>query len=402
MLGGQARADRLVVSISDIEMGPGGPIDDFPASAFLAEVLASYSRPPFDDLAVDLVLNGDTFDLLKTPLHGHHPVHVTAEIATAKLNLVLDAHPDFARGVEAFLAGRRPRRVFFVVGNHDQELLFPEVQEALRARLGGDERVQFPGFGVAIGDALIEHGSQADDLFRVNPDQPFVLHQGRPILALPWGAVALLEAMMPLQQHLHWADRLKPRALLFEHLPELREVLVNAFWSYWTSDYWRALMAGDPLKNVSWTMLRQVAYRFASHDPDIGFGSAFQDRIASDGGFRVRSVGHSHQAGWWSYGDRKLLTTGCYRDEFMVGADGEVGPLMPKVHAEIYQRQGRSVRSHLVEVDGPQPPDGCVPQNVTDQREQVAALLGTAADRQASARARQAQEDKEAADRTRP
>ena len=56
-------ADRLLVVMSDIEMGAGGPLDDFPHSDFLAEVIHAYGRGPFGDLQVDLVFNGDTLDL---------------------------------------------------------------------------------------------------------------------------------------------------------------------------------------------------------------------------------------------------------------------------------------------------------------------------------------------------
>ncbi len=393
---GQPRADRLIVSISDIEIGAGGPFDDVPDASFVSSVIRSYSEEPFRNLAVDLVLNGDTFDLLKTSVDGRYPVHITAEVAVHKLEKVLDAHPDFVDAVKAFLVAPAPRRVFFTVGNHDQELLFPEVQRALRARFDDNPGLYLPGFSIGIGDALIEHGSQGDSLFRVPPEAPFVSFQGQRILNLPWGTVALLQATMPLQPHLFWADRLKPRKLTFQLLPELREVLVDAFWSYWTRDYWRDLVGGDPLKQVSWTMVREVAYRFGSMDPDVSFGSSYRDLVREDERWRVRTIGHHHQPGWWSFGDRKLLATGCYRNEFMVRPDGTVGEQLPKVHAEIYQLRGRTVRSHLVELDGPPPPEGFVPVDLQSMRPKVRALLKPDAERLAAIDAQESQEAAEA------
>ena len=396
---GQPRADRLIVSLSDLEIGPGGPYDDVPDASFVASVIRSYSEAPFRQLAVDLVFNGDTFDLLKTAVDGHYPVHIPAEVAIHKLQLVLDAHPEFLDAVRAFLRAPAPRRVFFVVGNHDQELLFPEVQRFLRAKLDDHEGVYLPGFSIGIGDALIEHGSQGDSLFRVPPERPFVQHHGRSLLNLPWAAVALLEATMPLQPHLFWADRLKPRKLVFERLPELREVLVDAFWTYWTRDYWRDLWDGDPLKQVSWTLVKEVAYRFGSLDPDIPMGQSYKQALRDDDRWRVRTIGHHHQPLWWSFGDRKLLSTGCYRNEFMVRADGSVGDQLPKVHAEIYQRRGHTVRSHLVELDGPPVPDGFVPAHLDDVRARVRALLKTEAERSAVQTAQTTQEALEEQDR---
>ena len=392
----QPRADRLVVAISDLEIGAGGPYDDVPDASFFASVVRSYSRPPFRDIAVDLVLNGDTFDLLKTSVDGAYPVHITAEVAVYKLRRVLDAHPEFIDAVRAFLVVPAPRRVFFTVGNHDQELLVPEVQRYLRDRFDDNPGIYLPGFGIGIGDALFEHGSQGDTLFRVPPGPPMVDYHGKQILRLPWGSVALLQATMPLQPQLYWADRLKPRKLIFQILPELREVLVDAFWVYWTRDYWRDLVGGDPLKRVSWTMVREVAYRFGSMDPDVSFGHAYGDLLRDDPRWRVRSIGHHHQPTWWSYGDRKLLATGCYRNEFMVRPDGTVGEQLPKVHAEVYQLRGRTVRSHLVELSGPPTPEGFVPRDLQSMRPMVRSLLKSDAERAASLDAQELQEAAEA------
>lgn len=400
-LSGQAVADRIIVCLSDIEMGAGGVLDDFPHSPFIGELIASYSADAFAGAAVDIVLNGDTFDLLKTSVDGRYPVRVSAEVAMAKMQRVMDAHPAFFDAIERFLDHPR-HRVFFITGNHDAELVFPEVQRQIRRRVGDPEGVYFPGFAVSIGDALIEHGSQADGMFRVPPDDAFVVHEGQTLLRQPWGAVALLEVAMPLQSHLHWADRLKPRKTVFHHVPEMREVLVNAFWHYWTRDYLRDVFMRDPIKQLSWPMFREVLYRFGSQDPDIGLGDTHHERLRRDGRFRVRCIGHHHRPLWWSYGDRKLLVTGCFRDEFVVGDDGAISPHpLPKVYAEIYQRQGRTVRSHLVEVDGPPAQPGAVPNDLAGARALVGELLGSAEERAAAQSAREQHERDEDAGPTR-
>lgn len=64
-------------------MGAGGPFDDFPQSDFLGELILSYNSPPFHELAVDLVFNGDTFDLLKTSYVDEYPRHITRDVALA-------------------------------------------------------------------------------------------------------------------------------------------------------------------------------------------------------------------------------------------------------------------------------------------------------------------------------
>jgi len=396
-------ADRLVVVLSDIEMGAGGLLDDFPSTGFLGELILAYNRPPFRDLAVDLVFNGDTFDLLKTPVDGKYPRRVTEQVAVAKLERVIEAHGDFFQALRRFLAhSSAERRAYFVVGNHDLELVFPDVRAAV-AREAGERGVAFPGFTLDIGDLHMEHGAQVDPMFTVDTDNPLMEHEGEQILALPWGSDALLEVAIPLQRVMYDLDRLKPRRQVFELLPEVRDLLVGAFWRYWTRDYWRELLSrNDPMKRVSWTLLKEVVYRFGSLDTEVSEGAAFRRMVKESDQYAVIVLGHLHRPGWWSFGDRKVLHTGCFRDEFMMDAAGNVLRLIPKTYAEVYLRGERVARSHLVEVDGPPPPPGHVPRSVFDVLPRVRPLLEPPSERAAMEAARTKQEAREAKERGGP
>jgi hypothetical protein len=370
------RADRLVVVLSDIEMGAGGLVDDFPHSGWLGALMESYGEPPYDELPVDLVFNGDTFDLLKTSVDGQYPRHVTEAVALAKLRRVLDAHPGFLDGLRTFLrGGRAPRRAHFIVGNHDAELVFPAVQRALSERVGVPG-VWFPGFAVDIGDLRVEHGSQGDPMFQVDEHQPFVTWRGETLLDLPWGAVALLDTIIPLQERLYALDRVKPRPRVFELLPEVRELLSNLFWRYFSRDWLPDLWSGsDPMRKVSWAMAKEVLYRSTTFDPDTSASTHYQRLVSDEDRYRVVVIGHLHSPSWWSWADRKVLQAGCLRDEYVIDRDGTVLGLLPKVYVEVFLANGRAVRSHLVEIDGPPAIPGHAPRSLTELRDIVLELL---------------------------
>ncbi|MCB9681016.1 MAG: hypothetical protein H6733_06045 [Alphaproteobacteria bacterium] len=393
-------ADRLLVVMSDIEMGAGGVTDDFPHDAWLAELIDAYDAGPTRHLALDLVFNGDTFDFLKTSYLDGWPRHITADVALGKLMRVAAAHPHFFAGVRRFLASTAgPRAVHFIVGNHDFELLFPAVQDALRALLGAPERVHFPGMQLDVGDVHIEHGSQGDRLFAIDPAQPFVRHQGVDILALPWGAVALLDVAMPLHPLVYHHDRLTPRGEVFRMLPELNELVVARYWAYWTRDYWRGWFSGaDPTKRLSWTMFREVMYRFGSRDTGTSLDASFDRMLREPDGPSVILLGHLHEARWSSYADRKLLVTGAMRNEFVLAPDGTVARPMPKVFAEVWMQGEHAVRSELVEVDGPPVPAGYCPESLYDVRPAITALLAHVEQRDDIARAAAHQEHAERKD----
>ncbi|MCK6544740.1 hypothetical protein L6R52_02650 [Myxococcota bacterium] len=363
-----SRGDSLVVVASDIEMGAGGPTDDCPHADWLGERLFEYSRGKYRNIPVELVFDGDTFDFLKTSVQGRYPHHVTEELALTKLGRIVAAHPGFFGAIRAFLASAPDRRhVHFVVGNHDQELLFPRVQGELRRLVG--EQASFPGFRYERGELAVEHGSQGDVVFRVDPSEPFVEHEGRRILNLPWGAVGLLEIAMGYHATLHHLDRLRPRHRIFEALPEAKTLLLEASREYWLGRFWRGLVVDrDPLKRVSWPMLRDVVHRFWTHDTELKYSGYHHDALAADPRHRVLVVGHRHEADVHRFDGKLLLQTGCLRNEYHLALGDDRETPVPKSWAELRMHGERVVDARLVDVETPPAPKGHVPGSILELR----------------------------------
>lgn len=393
-----AEADRLLVVVSDVEMGAGGPADDFPQTDWLVEVLRRYAGPPYEDLAVSFVFNGDTFDFLKTPAApGAYSHHVDLSVARAKFRRIAAAHADFFTGLRELLADPR-REAHFVVGNHDPELLFVGVQRDVLGLLGAPGRVHFHPWAYTGPGLRIEHGSQGDPLFRMDPAQPFAKADGRDVIALPWASVALLDVAMPMQPLLYHVDRLKPRERVLELLPEVRELIVGSYWRYWTQDYLRqTLLGGDPMKRVSWTMFKEIVYRFRSGDMSLSVADRYARWLERPEAPHLWIIGHEHSPAVHRWGARQLLVTGCWRNEYALSADGLHQRRLPITYAEVFYRGDEIVRAGLVEVPSPPLPDGYCPASVFDLLPTVKQLLAPPAERAAIEAARVAQEAAEAA-----
>lgn len=191
---------RRVVVLSDLHMGVGrdasgawDPYEDFRWAAELELFLRVIEA---EEGGTDLILNGDTFDLLQPNISGCSYQDVTIGCtepeALARLERVLAAH---TREMTAFGAFARAgdNRVVVVPGDHDAALLFLSVgRRAVTAFDAPADRVVLARDGFwrsADGLVHVEHGHQIEtraDRFETWPS-PFITRSGRQHLVRPDG-----------------------------------------------------------------------------------------------------------------------------------------------------------------------------------------------------------------------
>ena len=191
---------RSTVVLSDLHMGPGRtpsgdwhPYEDF---RWPSELMAFLDAVNADGRgAVDLVLNGDTFELLQA-IESDCDVTVDAGCTEAqaltRLGRVVTAHGVELKALAAF-ARSGANRVVIVPGDHDAALLFPAVGRRLLTALGAPSArvtVATQGHWVSTDGRLVaEHGHQIGSSGHRfdNWPSPFVTRAGATRLARPWG-----------------------------------------------------------------------------------------------------------------------------------------------------------------------------------------------------------------------
>ena len=233
---GAGEGPRRVVVMGDLRLGEGrGPdgawsaYEDFRWSDDLQAFLAALAEE--GGAATDLVLNGDTFELLQAGdgacAYDDPALGCTEAEALARLDRVIEAHGDEMAALAAF-AGAGDNRLVLVPGDHDAALLFPAVgRRAVEAFGAAPGRVSVAADGYwRSADGLIhaEHGHQIEhraDRFDDWP-APFVTRSGRRHLARPWGQ-SVVQALY---------DRYEPRFPIVDNLADngagVREALAAA------------------------------------------------------------------------------------------------------------------------------------------------------------------------------
>lgn len=168
---------------------------------FLAEIEKLAKGEP-----IELIFNGDTFDfdsVTKTPkdppyrlsrIEKTMGLFSQSDKSVFKIKTILNDHPIFMNSLRDFVG--RGHRIVFVIGNHDLEMIWPDVQriitKAICPRPELQENVRFcEFFYISNQDTLVEHGHQYDPYCRAeDPIHPFVLRYNRIETKIPFGNLA--------------------------------------------------------------------------------------------------------------------------------------------------------------------------------------------------------------------
>jgi UDP-2,3-diacylglucosamine pyrophosphatase LpxH len=305
------------VVVSDLHLGTGmqsgrlNPHEDFFEDERFAELLAFYEAQAGQDGEIELIFNGDIFDLLKVKIGESWPVEITEEIALEKLRLCLEGHPRFVLALRRFLAVGKHRLVY-LPGNHDLDMWFAGPQELFKSYVAAGElgdRVRF----ITSGDTYylpegiqIRHGHQLERIHRV--DYTRLVREcsdGRRVLAIPYGSLWILEVLNPAKELRSNIDRIQPLrlyllgSLFFDPRFAVR-FLLGAGWHFLRRRIFTLRAWTERLRSLP-RILREEVLAMGSYD------DAATRYLQKLRGVHTLIVGHSHAPRFRVLRDSKLI-----------------------------------------------------------------------------------------------
>jgi UDP-2,3-diacylglucosamine pyrophosphatase LpxH len=223
---------RFKIVLSDLHLGAGreqdgNPLEDFSSDReFVALLQGIAAESDRDSADVELILNGDVFEMLQVPHVDHFDPRIvypseqyhssSEEDSVRKMSIIIEGHRAFFQAIGRFLRVGPPRRMAtFVKGNHDLNLHWKGVQDRIRrevAATGGRESLlAFEERSISREGIYVEHGNQyAAALDRVevmeeprDPDAP-----GQ--LAIPIGSWFVMDVFNKVEREKYWIDGVKP------------------------------------------------------------------------------------------------------------------------------------------------------------------------------------------------
>jgi UDP-2,3-diacylglucosamine pyrophosphatase LpxH len=226
---------KLKLIVSDFHLGKGkklpngalNPFEDFLHDHRFKELIEYYCQGEYEDAEVELIMNGDILNLIQMDYHGHFTVIITEAVSLEKLRGIIDGHPLFFQSLKDFLSHPK-HSLTYVVGNHDQEMMWKGTREMFEKAVGGE--VHWKNTYHLVDGVHIEHGHQYEAVNRVDPTRPFLMDGlNEPILNLPWGTLFTVQYIIKLKQVHPAIDKVRPFRLMVRY---------SLFTDTWTTILW--------------------------------------------------------------------------------------------------------------------------------------------------------------------
>ena len=306
---------KLVVSDLHLSQGralPGGmtnPLEEFHFDEKFREFLHYHTTGEFAEYEVELILNGDILNLIQMPYRGHHLTVITEDITVEKVKTIVSGHPKFFAALKKF-AENPKNKITYVVGNHDQGMLWAKAREYLESVVGA--KILFKNIVYYFDGVHIEHGHMYEAANRIDPKKFFIKKNlPEPILNLPFGSHFFIDFVLRLKFENPHVDKVRPFGLfvrwgVFFHTTFILKAFVKLL-----SYFYKLNSRKDPRHTWSFKQLMKIFLEGAIF-PDLSYAAK---KILKDDRVHTVIFGHSHVYMYRQYGnDKEYFNTGTWTE----------------------------------------------------------------------------------------
>lgn len=308
---------KIKIVVSDLHLGVGrllesgqlNQLEEFYFDEKFVEFLHYYSTGKFADYDVELILNGDIFNFLQVDYRGHYLTVDTESMTLEKIKRITDGHTLFFQAIKDF-AALPNRTVTYIVGNHDQGMLWPAARKFLNELIATN--VRYKNLVYFFDGVHIEHGHMHEAANRLDPRKFFLKKElAEPILNLPFGSHFFVEFVLKIKHSYPHVDKIRPFSRM------IRWALFNETWftikgmTALLVYFIKAALTRDPRRSFPVRRILKVLLESAVF-PDLGESAR---RILQDERTHTVVFGHTHvyQYRQWQ-GSKEYFNSGTWTD----------------------------------------------------------------------------------------
>ncbi len=308
---------KIKIIVSDMHLGKGkilengavNNLEEFFFGEKFAELLDYYTSGQYRDHAVELIINGDFLNFLQVDYKGHFLTVFTEEVSLEILRDIVNGQPEAFRALREF-ASRPDNQVTYVVGNHDQAMLWPGLRSYLNEVVGSP--IRFKSIVHYFDGIHVEHGHMYEAANRIDPKKFFLKKDlPVPILNLPFGSHFFVDFVMKIKEKHPHIDKVRPFRLL------IRWAIVNEFW-FTMASFFRLIgyflgtvFVKDPRRQFPFSRVIKVFLESAIF-PDL---SDAAKKILGDERVHTVVFGHTHVYQYRQWGkEKEYFNTGTWTE----------------------------------------------------------------------------------------
>jgi UDP-2,3-diacylglucosamine pyrophosphatase LpxH len=308
---------KIKLILSDLHLGKGrmlpdgatNQLEEFYYGEKLTEFINYYSSGTFRDAEVEIIINGDFLNFLQVDYHGHFLTVVTEGVALEIMKTIVQGHENVFRALKEF-AAQPQNSITYIVGNHDQGMMWPACRAYLNQAIGAS--VRYKNIVYFFDGVHVEHGHMHEAANRIDPKRFFLKRDlPEPILNLPFGSHFFVELVLKIKEKYPHVDKIRPFSKM------LRWAFFNETWLILTSFARlvvfavKTLFKKDPRRNWSLRTLLTIAFESAIF-PDL---SEAARKILRDDRVHTVVFGHTHVYQYRQWGtEKEYFNTGTWTE----------------------------------------------------------------------------------------
>ena len=308
--------------------------------------LKYYSTKNYLEKNVELVINGDFFDLLAVPFVKYFDDEFWSEEASlAKLKMILKAHPEVIEGLKDFVH-KKNKNIVYIIGNHDGEFLFDSLQkyfleifpredrEKIKIIFNSDEDY------VPIEGVYIKHGHEYEIAHNFLPENSIAVNdEGRRYFIPPWGSYYVTRVINKFKEERSYVNAVRPikqfiiNGIIYDTFFMFRFGLANFFYFIMVR-FISIFVQKKQLKDIWKYSLAELA--LWKNDEEFS-----RDFFRDNNKARALLVGHTHNPTFHVYGDGNIfVNTGTWTKMNYLDV-GRIGSRSALTYAQIDVGEGK-------------------------------------------------------------
>lgn len=316
--------NKTILVISDLHLGAGLSVhnrknflEDFHYDKELIEFIEYHLSGHYLDREIELIINGDFFDLLAVPfVPFFDDEYWSEEAALEKLKMIVNAHLEVINALSFFLKFPRNKLVY-IIGNHDAELILPALQSYIFSLFGESDRHKLkillnenqpysPVDGV-----VLKHGHEFELAHHFSSQSLITDIDGNKYFLPPWGSYYVTRVINKFKEGRDYINAVRPvnkfiiNGVIYDTLYTLRFIFSNFYYFFMV----RFMLLFK--KNNKWSkvfeLIRNEIELFKNYE------TLTEEAILNNPNLHALIVGHTHDPIFREYDDGSIfINTGTW------------------------------------------------------------------------------------------